>query len=412
MLHVRRELRLELPDRRLGRAAPRRDGSPRACHERARRELRGPRVTARVDRNSREVESARGTFHLVCIMGGMQGNGVRQAGSRVARFGGGWYTRAQARRRYRRRKALNKPVRELDAAVTVLGLSDRELTQTRSMLRADRKARDKFPVTAYWQGMLVMLIASRVAEFVLDRTRNVDASLRLGLPSTAVEWVQSAFHVIGSKWIFGAVLWTVWRLWVGIRRYLLTVRAAAAARVCAQAVQQPSGVRAVALYGVDKACRRVERQILRAHRFSGTIPARSPRRAAAKQHAALVAGALRQQLNLLDQEPEKALKDLAAGLVTIGERYAEGRVAALLPDSALEGVEPISRARSGLRESLHMVLAIGAAMGAVVVANALWPSLGVPEDVRPWMWTGIAVAAAILVAGWARVIRFLERVPV
>ncbi|MCZ9346157.1 hypothetical protein NGM37_51425 [Streptomyces sp. TRM76130] len=303
-------------------------------------------------------------------------------------------------------------MRELDAAVTVLGLSDRELTQTRSMLRADRKSRDKFPVTAYWQGMLVMLIASRVAEFVLDRTRNVDASLRLGLPPTAVEWVQSAFHVIGKKWIFGAVLWTVWRLWVGIRRYLLTVRAAAAVRVCAQAVQQPTGVRAVALYGVDKACRRVERQILRAHRFSGTIPARSPRRAAAKQHAALVAGALRQQLNLLDQEPEKALKDLAAGLVTIGERYAEGRVAALLPDSALEGVEPISRARSGLRESLHMVLAIGAAMGAVVVANALWPSLGVPEDVRPWMWTGIAVAAAILVAGWARVIRFLERVPV
>ncbi|MET9598232.1 hypothetical protein [Streptomyces sp. NPDC006459] len=69
-------------------------------------------------------------------------------------------------------------------------------------------------------------------------------------------------------------------------------------------------------------------------------------------------GALQAELLQIDVEPDAALPRLGAKLAMIGERCAEGRIGALLPEDALAGVTPVSAARTALRESLHVALVI------------------------------------------------------
>ncbi|MFD7418276.1 hypothetical protein ACFV9B_42670, partial [Kitasatospora purpeofusca] len=147
------------------------------------------------------------------------------------------------------------------------------------------------------------------------------------------------------------------------------------------------------------------------HIWRGGMTRRSPRRGAARHHAAAVVGALHRELVNLDVDPGHSLDDLAKMLATIGEQHAAGYVAALLPADALEGVTPVSLRRHALRESFAIVRGIAAALGSVLVLDHLLPALGVRDDLTDWFLAGGALAAAVTAVGWRRVRDFLGVFP-
>ncbi|WP_158745114.1 hypothetical protein [Streptomyces sp. NRRL S-1448] len=226
-------------------------------------------------------------------------------------------------------------------------------------------------------------------------------------------WGSLVFVIVVSIPLLVPMWWLVERRMArgAIFRYRATIRALDALSLCAAAYRQPSGDRASQLRDLDRGLRDVEDAILRSHRYAGTIPRNSVRRAATRSHAALVAGALRAEVLKIDAEPDDALPRLGAILVTIAERSAEGRIGALLPEAALAEATPVSATRTALRESAHVAVVIIAAMTAAVGASSVLPSLGVNHDLRPWLIVGCSVLAAILVGGWHRVGRLLELVP-
>ncbi|MGW1277911.1 hypothetical protein ACWD4V_13255 [Streptomyces tsukubensis] len=196
-----------------------------------------------------------------------------------------------------------------------------------------------------------------------------------------------------------------------VLRHQATTRAVAALKLCAEAYNQQPGQRSAQLRDLDRSLRAVEGAIFHAHRHAGTIPLRSTRRAAARTHAARVAGALRAEALRIDAEPDVALPRLGVMLTTIGERCAEGRIGAMLPEESLVDVVPVSATRTAIRESVHVAVVILAAMAAAVGASAVLPSLEANSGLRTALIVGCAVLAAIFVGGWHRVGRILEVVP-
>lgn len=169
--------------------------------------------------------------------------------------------------------------------------------------------------------------------------------------------------------------------------------------------------RSRALRKLDHSCRHNEKRLFKVHRIAGSVPRRSSRLRLIKRHAALVAGAQRVALHQVDVDPEPALTELARLQLVVPESHLYGRHAALLPAEPLQDVRPVSRLRNTWRESAHVAMAILVAMAAAAGAARALPSIGVGEDVRPWLTLGAAILAATLVAGWGRVTRILELFP-
>ncbi|MFE6128572.1 hypothetical protein ACFQ6Q_09910 [Streptomyces sp. NPDC056437] len=113
----------------------------------------------------------------------------------------------------------------------------------------------------------------------------------------------------------------------------------------------------------------VEQAIWRAHR-TRRARARRHNERQFKAHAALVVGALRRAEARQDSEPGRALEDLIVMLLTIAERYAEGRIDDLLDADQLAGVDPAAP-----RERLRMVM-VGLVVVLVMACAAV---LGLPE---------------------------------
>ncbi|MCX5316043.1 hypothetical protein [Streptomyces sp. NBC_00154] len=113
----------------------------------------------------------------------------------------------------------------------------------------------------------------------------------------------------------------------------------------------------------------VEQAIWRAHRTCRARARRHNERQF-KAHAALVVGALRRAEARQDSEPGRALEDLTVMLLTIAERYAEGRIDDLLDADQLAGVDPAAP-----RERLRMVV-VGLVVVLVMACAAV---LGLPE---------------------------------
>ncbi|MGW1736671.1 hypothetical protein [Streptomyces sp. NPDC001999] len=113
----------------------------------------------------------------------------------------------------------------------------------------------------------------------------------------------------------------------------------------------------------------VEQVIWRAHR-TRRARARRHNERQFKAHAALVVGALRRAETRQDSEPGRALEDLIVMLLTIAERYAEGRIDDLLDADQLAGVDPAAP-----RERLRMVV-VGLVVVLVMAGAAV---LGLPE---------------------------------
>lgn len=106
------------------------------------------------------------------------------------------------------------------------------------------------------------------------------------------------FAVVANMALLGIPAWVMWRtLRKGVfRKYWLTQRTCAALVRCAQAKTVTGIDRPDRLRQVDSLCRAVEWSIWRSHLWRGGMTRRSPRRGAARHHAAAVIGALHREL--------------------------------------------------------------------------------------------------------------------
>ncbi|MFB6810560.1 hypothetical protein [Streptomyces sp. NPDC056387] len=130
----------------------------------------------------------------------------------------------------------------------------------------------------------------------------------------------------------------------------------------------------------------VEQVIWRAHR-TRRARARRHNERQFKAHAALVVGALRKAEARQDSDPGQALEDLIVMLLTIAERYAEGRIDDLLDADQLVGVAPAAP-----RERLRMI-AVG---GLVVLVMAAAAILGLPEAALVPLLPLVALLVAVI----------------
>ncbi|WP_240970397.1 hypothetical protein [Actinacidiphila epipremni] len=131
----------------------------------------------------------------------------------------------------------------------------------------------------------------------------------------------------------------------------------------------------------------VERAIWRAHR-TRRARARRHNERQFKAHAALVVGALRQAEAQQDSKPGAALEDLTVMLLTIAERYAEGRIDDLLDADHLVGVAPATP-----RERLR-ALVVGLTV-VLVMASAAF--LGLPDAALIPLLPVVVIFVAVVV---------------
>jgi hypothetical protein len=233
-------------------------------------------------------------------------------------------------------------------------------------------------------------------------------------PDEAAAGRNPLFAGLAQLGLFGIALWVMLRtLRKGaIRKYWLTQRTGAAIVRCAEARAVPEIERMDQVRRVDSLCRAVEWSIWRSHMWRGGMPRRSPRRVAARRHAALVIAALRREEEKLSDRPDNAALDaLAATLAKIGEQHAAGSATALLPTEDLDGVTAVSLRRQAFRESVAIARGLAAAMVAAFFLDPLLPELGVRDELVGWFLWGGAAIAAVLAAGWDRVREFLSIFP-
>ncbi|MFJ5593221.1 hypothetical protein ACIQCG_26155 [Streptomyces noursei] len=133
--------------------------------------------------------------------------------------------------------------------------------------------------------------------------------------------------------------------------------------------------------------RAAERVIWRAHRIRRG-KGRAHHERVLKAHASQVVGALRAAEAEQDTEPGRALRDLTVMLLTIAERYAEGRVGRLLDDDQIGDATPVVP-----RERLRM-----AAVGVVVILVMTGAAVaGLPEAALTVLIPVVVLAAVIAI---------------
>ncbi|MEU6670058.1 hypothetical protein [Streptomyces sp. NPDC046727] len=95
----------------------------------------------------------------------------------------------------------------------------------------------------------------------------------------------------------------------------------------------------------------------------------------------------------------------------MGERYAEGRGGALLPEENLRNVEPLSLAQETLRLSVRLSLASLGALGGMLAVYPLLTHFGVPDGLRGWCYGVAGLVPSLLIAGPRQVLAFLNVLP-
>lgn len=178
------------------------------------------------------------------------------------------------------------------------------------------------------------------------------------------------------------------------RRYALVFDCAHAIYACAAARRsgegQPAGVKEV-----SRRLSAVRKAVVAAHRSRGSVPRLSGRRKQLKEHQLKVASALQVLEGKLDQDPSRALPEIAEALLTIADRYCAGRIGALLDEHHLVGT-PRRRNWDALRYLVALVLAAG---GITVLAV----TESIPESAEPYIFVIVVVAA--FVVAWGREVR-------
>ncbi|MFI6002231.1 hypothetical protein ACIA98_17780 [Streptomyces sp. NPDC051366] len=253
-------------------------------------------------------------------------------------------------------------MRQLEKSLRELGVTDRTLPHTRRALRESRATLETAPYGSIVVAFFAMWLGLKLFKVPFILLRDTAAYFQIATVEKAAEHVLWVFRpgaadtpMQGQDFpiLFLAMAVTVltpfW--WLLDRRpargaayrHRATIRVQEALRTCAEAYSREPGLRSSHLREVDRALREAQDAILRAHRHAGTIRRRSTRRTAARNHAALVVGALQAELLQIGVEPDAALPRLGAKLAMIGERCAEGRIGALLPEDAPRRSHPCLR---------------------------------------------------------------------
>ncbi|MFD6421354.1 hypothetical protein [Streptomyces sp. NPDC060198] len=327
-------------------------------------------------------------------------------------------------------RVIGTRLRSLASSLQALEVAERRLPHTRRALRDTRPTLETASYGSIALTLLALWLGVRLIKFSAEVVHDLASALGIESISRAAThflWVlrPEAANQPSQGWdalivmitmlaaLFPPLWWLIKRRPArgAVLRHRATIQAVETLNLCAKAYRQQPGQRAAQLRELDLGLRATEGAILRAYRHTGTMPRRSARRPAARTHASQVAGALRAESLRMDVQPEMALPRLGAMLAEIGERCAEGRIGSMLPAESLVNIEPVSAARTTVRESIHVAVALIAAMASAVAASAALPKLGVNDDLRPALILGCAVLAAILVGGWHRVGRLLELVP-
>ncbi|WP_217253731.1 hypothetical protein [Streptomyces sp. AC602_WCS936] len=172
-----------------------------------------------------------------------------------------------------------------------------------------------------------------------------------------------------------------------------------AVSVCARTKYAGWRERPKRLRRLARSLARVEDEIMRLHRSSGHLPARSHRKRQLKEHAGLVVAALRRAEARVDSDGDAALVPLAALLTTVAERIAEGRIGALLDEQHLpEGLTPA-------RDLEPLRLATAAALVATCAVGVAF--LPLPKGTDVYVIGGCGIVILALLYG-RRVYQFLD----
>ncbi|MCJ1676410.1 hypothetical protein MTF65_03395 [Streptomyces sp. APSN-46.1] len=160
---------------------------------------------------------------------------------------------------------------------------------------------------------------------------------------------------------------------------------------CATAADTVGEKRIEALRALSKSLEQVVDDLMRADLSRGSIPLRSHRRKAARRHAARVAGRLREVECDLDRAAGPVLVKLGNILLTIAERYADGRLGALL-DEDLSGVEPV-------RSSLGRIWRPAGAVLVMVSAVFAVAALDLPQAIEGYAIAGAGALVLLIFYG-------------
>jgi hypothetical protein len=159
---------------------------------------------------------------------------------------------------------------------------------------------------------------------------------------------------------------------------------------CAKAHRSPWRHRPRELRLLARQLRSTEAEIMKLHRSSGHLIARSHRRRLLKTHAGLVVSALHRAEARIDNEGTQALSELASLLMTIARRVAEGRIGALVDPPHLEGLSPA-------RDWEPIRLAAAASLFAATALGAAF--LPLPDGAHTYLVGGCGVLILTLLYG-------------
>lgn len=174
------------------------------------------------------------------------------------------------------------------------------------------------------------------------------------------------------------------------RRYTLVFECAEAIHACARARRGGEG-QPTRIKEVSRKLSAVRRAVLTAHRSRKSLPLLTGRRKRLKEHQRKVAAALEDLEAQLDQDPRHALHEITEALLTIADRYCEGRIGALLNEDRLTGV-PRQRDWDALRYLIALLLAAGG-----ITALALTEFI--PESAQGYIFIIVALAAFVIAFG-------------
>uniref|UniRef100_A0AAU2JIV2 Integral membrane protein n=1 Tax=Streptomyces sp. NBC_00049 TaxID=2903617 RepID=A0AAU2JIV2_9ACTN len=143
------------------------------------------------------------------------------------------------------------------------------------------------------------------------------------------------------------------------------------------------------------------KSIRRAYYMRGIVPLLPMRWGHLRDHARKVVARMHEVERDLYRDADPTLIKLAEMWLTIAERYADGRVGALL-DEDLSEVEP---ARSWARDRIRDVLAVLLTVGAVFFTA----SLDLPQAIEGYVISGTAVGVLLLVYGSGSIVNMRRR---
>ncbi|MFE6272116.1 hypothetical protein ACFVQ9_25380 [Streptomyces goshikiensis] len=330
--------------------------------------------------------------------------------------------------RARRRRQGDKAVTELRGALDSLGIERPIPEAMEKALRAHAAESDSY-VPRYMLAAICLVLglgtvavaAKGAPRFLADswdglsallvQLDNESSPLRLGIALVSLPLFGVMALIVGSvsvgSFLFiaaalrGDVAWRIIATPIGMlepirgRAHFGTHRlvnlAAVAVTACAKVVEADGEKKVYALSTVSSQVKSFAGELSRADRMRGSMNWRSPRGKAVRIHLGLVLGRLRDVELELDRAPGPALRKLANMMVTIADRYAEGRLGALLDDD-LSAVDPYRKWLSdGKRHALAMVLTVGSVFMVAV--------FDMPQALEPYVVAGSAAAALALLKG-------------